>query len=430
MTDILEILEKLNPWWNEKSFETDIKREKYLKVIEQYLKSREILVLTGVRRSGKTTLLMQTIKSLLEKGVDRKQILFVNFDEADISNLKNPIKETLEIYFNEVAENNKQAYLIFDEIQNIENWEKMAKNLYDEKKHQLIISGSSSQLLDNELAKLLSGRYLKINVFPLDLEEYLLFNGLKLTDKLSVVSNKNRILKLFGDYLLNGGFPRIALEKDKKLQEDLLKTYYETIIYKDIIFMNNIRDQKLIRELLHYLMSNFTSLYSYKKISNLFSADPGTIKEYFGYVESSRAFFEIPIFSYSLKTQSRNNKKSYCIDNGLRNAVSFKFSKDEGKLAENLVLVELKRRGKEVYYWQDKNEVDFVIKNKDNSLTAFNVSYTNEIADREIQGMVEFKNNFKKAGKFIIITKNLEETKTFEKTRIKFIPLWKWLLEN
>lgn len=428
MTEILEILEQINPWWNNKDFETEISRDKYLNKIKSYLKSKEILVLTGVRRAGKTTLLMQTIKSLLEKGVEQKQILFVNFDEADLSNLKTPIKSVLDTYLSEVADDTKKSYLIFDEVQNIEEWERWAKTIYDGKKHQLIISGSSSHLLDSKLASLLSGRYLKIEIFPLDFKEYLTFNDIEINNKISLVSQKNKILKELKNYLLKGGFPRIVLEKNEKLRNELLKIYYETIIYKDIILMNKIRDQKLMRELLYYLMSNFTSLYSYKKISNNLSADFSTIKEYFDYIESSKIFFEIPIFSYSLKTQLRNNKKIYCIDNGLRNAISFKFSRDEGRLAENLVFLELKRKQEQIYYWKDKNEVDFVVKNRDASLRAINVSYTNEISEREINGLLEFKNNFNKSNELIIITKNKEETITIEKNNIKFIPLWKWLL--
>ena len=151
-----------------------------------------------------------------------------------------------------------------------------------------------------------------------------------------------------------------------------------------------------------------------------------TVKEYFNYIEESRMLFEISIFSYSLKVQTRNNKKIYCIDNGLRNAVSFQFSKDEGRLAENLVFIELKRKEKEIYYWKNNVEVDFIIKNKDNSLTAINVSYTNKINKREINSLLKFKKEFQKTKELILLTKDLEKTEQ----NIKFIPLWKWLLKS
>ena len=128
----------------------------------------------------------------------------------------------------------------------------------------------------------------------------------------------------------------------------------------------------------------------------------------------------MPFFSYSLKKQQANPKKVYTIDNGLRNAVCFRFSQDEGKLVENLVFLELKRREKEVYYWKGKGEVDFVVKDE----MAINVSYTNDIAEREVNSLLELKNEFK--GRLIIITRDLEKSEK----GIEFIPLWKWLLEE
>jgi uncharacterized protein len=426
MVEIIEMLEKLNPWWLKKEFDSGFNRNKYLNKIKSYLSTKEIVILNGVRRSGKTTLLFQTINSLLNKGVDPKRILFVNFDQSDIFNLDDSFKKILDSYFQEVAPE-KKCYLIFDEVQNVKGWERWAKSIYDEKKHQLILSGSSSHLLDNKLATLISGRYLKIEVFPLDFKEFLDFKNIKRGNKLERLSNKNQIIKSLKEFIYFGGFPKIIFEKNQNLKEEILKNYYETIIYKDILSNHEIRQRELIKELLYYLVSNFTSLYSYKNLAKLLSADFSTIKEYFGFIKESKAFFSSSFFSYSLHVQNRNNKKVYCIDNGLRNAVSFKFSKDEGKLTENLAFVELKQRGKNIYYWQNakKQEVDFVVKNKDNFLTAINITYSNEINEREIKGLLEFKKEFKKCNELILLTKDLEK----QEKGIKFIPLWKWLLE-
>ncbi|MDP2924817.1 MAG: ATP-binding protein [Nanoarchaeota archaeon] len=426
MTEIIEILERINPWWNNKDFEYGIVRTKYLDKIISYINSKEIIILTGVRRAGKTTLMFQAIKHLLDNKVNPRQILFVNFDEADINNLENPIKNVIESFYNEIADKNEKAYIFFDEIQNIDKWEKYAKTIYDEKKDQLILSGSSSYLLSGNLAKLISGRYLSIYVFPLDFKEYLEFNHVIFHNKLDLISKRSEIAKLLKEFIKEGGYPRIVLEKNQNIKRELLKSYYEGIVLKDIILIHRVRQEKLIKELVYYLASNFTQLYSYKNLSNTFSADFSTIKEYLGFIEGSRSFFELPIFSYSIKTQSRNNKKIYCIDNGLRNAISLKFSEDYGKLSENLVFIELKRRDNDIYYWQnDKNqEIDFIIKNKDNSLTAINVSFTDIINERESLALLEFKKTFKMAKELIIITKNTEK----KENNIKYIPLWKWLL--
>ena len=424
MAQLLEVLEKLNPWWQERPFETGIIRDTYLHKIREYLKTKEILVVTGVRRSGKTVLLYQTIHDLISnQGIEPKRILFVNFDEPDLSDLKDPIRNILDAYFHEVS--SEPAYIVFDEIQNVPGWEKWAKSIYDEKKHQLIVSGSSSHLLDSKLATLLSGRYLSIPVFPLNFREYLLFNGLVVKDKLSLIANKNKIMNCLKKYLAEGGLPRIVLQKEEGLKTELLKTYHESLVYKDLVAQYDIRNVKVLKELIHYLYTTFTSFYSYKKISELLKIDFSTLKEYFHYLEEAKILFETSLFSYSLKVQSRNNKKIYCIDNGLRNAVSFKFSKDEGKLAENLVFIELKRREKELYYWKNKGEIDFITKDADNSLTAINVSYSDEIDEREINSLLEFKKEFKKAKELILLTKDTEK----QEHGIKFMPLWKWLLE-
>ncbi|MFH1257659.1 MAG: DUF4143 domain-containing protein, partial [Candidatus Micrarchaeota archaeon] len=137
-------------------------------------------------------------------------------------------------------------------------------------------------------------------------------------------------------------------------------------------------------------------------------------------------FFTLEHFSYSMKERKTKPSKIYCIDNGLRNSVSFRFSKDEGKLAENLVLVELKRRGADAYYWTDRGEVDFIVKNKDQTLTAINVSFTDEIEERELKSLLEFKEKFGKTSGMTVITRNAER----REGKIRFVPLWKWLLAN
>ncbi|MBD3207592.1 DUF4143 domain-containing protein, partial [Candidatus Bathyarchaeota archaeon] len=149
-----------------------------------------------------------------------------------------------------------------------------------------------------------------------------------------------------------------------------------------------------------------------------------TVKKYVPYFEEVFLFFVIPFFSWKIKSAVKKDMKCYSIDTGIRNAVSFKFSDDLGKLAENLVLIELKRRGKEVYFWKGKREVDFIVKEEDN-LTAINVTYTDDISKREREGLLEFKEKHKNA-KIVILTKELEQT---DNIGIKYIPLWKWLIK-
>ena len=426
MTTLFELLTTLNPWWTGLGFETGKPRYSYFSKIQRYLETGEIMVLSGVRRSGKTTLLFQTIKYLIDDlSVPPRNILFVNCDEPEISSLENPLLKVVDTYRKEIPARGP-IYLVFDEIQSIPEWERIIKSLYDRKTYKIIISGSSSYLLDSQLSTLLSGRFLPVPVFPLDFREYLSFRGIDITDDpVELVARKYEILNHLKRYLREGGFPIVVLQEDERTKNDYLKAYYDSIVYRDIIRVNEIRNQKALAGLLHYLFTNITAPYSYRRLKDLLGIDLDAVQDYIHFAEMARILFEVRHFAYSLQPQTRPNRKIYCIDNGLRNAVSFRFSEDEGKLAENLVFVELLRSGTTPFYWKKKKEVDFVVKGPDNLLTAINVSYTDAIHEREKEGLREFAAEYGEMEKeLIILTKDTEQTDD----NINLIPLWKWLL--
>ncbi len=426
MTTLFEILTSLNPWWTGQEFETGKPRVTYFSKIQRYLNTDEIIVLSGVRRSGKTTLLFQTIKYLIEdRNVPPRSILFVNCDEPEISGMENPLSKVIDSYRKEIPSDGP-IYLVFDEIQSIEGWERTIKALYDRKKYKIIISGSSSYLLDSQLSTLLSGRYFTIPVFPLDFREFLSFQGITVSgDPVELTTRRYEILTHLKRYLREGGFPIVVLQEDESIKNDYLMAYYDSIVYRDIIRVNEIRNQKALAELLHYLFTNFTGAYSYRRLKDLLGIDLNAVQDYIHFAEMAKILFEINHFAYSVQAQKRPNRKIYCIDNGLRNAVAFRFSEDEGKLSENLVFIELLRSGTRPYYWKKKKEVDFVIKHQDTLLTAINVSYTDSIPERETDGLEEFKREFgEKVKELIVLTKDTDG----EENGIKFIPLWRWLL--
>ena len=211
--------------------------------------------------------------------------------------------------------------------------------------------------------------------------------------------------------------------KENKYKELVLSQYFDDILYKDIIDRYELSSQKS-KGLALYLASNFTGLVSLRNIRNSLGLSYDTTKDYLSYYREAFLFFTLDHFSYSFKEQKTLPAKSYCIDNGLRNAVSFKFSKDEGKLAENLVFIELLRRNQDVYYWNGKGEVDFIVKESNAGLIAINVCY-GIVKERETKGMEEFKEKFK-VKKMLILTKDVEK----KEKGIEFIPLWKWLLKT
>ena len=426
MTTLFEILAGQNPWWSGQPFDTGRERQKYLATIRRYLKTGEIIVLSGVRRSGKTTLLYQTIRLLITTNkVPAKNILFVNCDEPEVAGRKNALSEAVDTYRREIAAKGT-IYLVFDEVQAVENWEREVRSLYDRKHCKIILSGSSSYLLDSQVSTLLSGRYLSVPVFPLDFAEYLRFHDIvPPKDAATRAAQKYEITTHLRQYLHEGGFPVVVLQRDERTKQDYLRAYYDSIVYRDIVRTNVVRNQKALAALLYYLFTNIASPYLYRRLNEMLGTDIDTVRDYIHFAGIARILFEVQAFAYSLPAQARQNKKIYCIDTGLRNAVSFRFSEDEGKLSENLVFVELMRSGLTPYYWKGAREVDFVVTSNDNRLTAINVCYSDTIPDREYEGLREFAKDFEgKIKELLVLTKDYEA----KDGEITCIPLWKWLL--
>lgn len=393
--------------------------------------SNKIISLVGNRRSGKTYFFYQLIEKLLAKGIAKNQILYVNFDDDRLYPLKlSDLDDLLERYYELFPDNkNKIKYFFLDEIQNIENWELFVRRLNDKENIKIYLTGSSSKLLSQEIATSLRGRTLSYNLYTLDFKEFLEFKNFKFTKNDIYSSKRYQLKKFFLEYLTDGSFPEVVLEDH--LKKEILNNYYDMFIYKDLVERYSIRNVDLLKKLSKYLLTNVSNLFSassyHKSISKEISVSKETILEYLSYLKEINLIFTVPIYSFSLKQQQVNPSKIYTIDNGLRNAVSFKFSEDEGRLAENLVFIELKRKQKEIYYWKGKGEIDFVIKNKDNSLDLINVCYIDEIPKREVDSITEFieKQPKIKINKSIILTKDIEK----KEKRIEYLPLWKWLLE-
>ena len=424
----IEKLNEWNHWWEDISLLEKLKGKErpIYKLLLNSIKIKEITIITGVRRSGKSTLMYQMISNLLKTGIKPKQILFVNLEDKKL--IENSLDD-IYLSYRENINADERAFIFLDEIHKKDGWESWIRKKYDLKtEDKFVISGSCSDLLKKEYSTLLTGRNITFEVFPLNFREFLLFKNIEIdVEKIKgrVVLEKTKILikKELKNYLELGGFPAV-LEKPEEYKKELLEQYFDDIIYKDIVDRFNLNSQKT-KDIALFFMTNFTSLASLRNIRNSLKISYDTVKDYLSYFKEAFLFFTLDHFSYSFKEQKTRASKVYCIDNGLRNAVSFKFSKDLGKLAENIVFVELKRREKDVYYWQNKGEVDFIIKNKDNSLEAMNVSFTNEINDREVKSLSEFKKEYKtKIKEIIIITNDLEK----KEKGIEFIPLWKWLL--
>lgn len=384
-------------------------------------KNKEIIDLVGVRRAGKSSILALIMQRL---NIKVEEMLYVNFEEPLFVNdySIDLIEKIWNVYRTKINPD-KKPFLFFDEIQLIPMWEKWVRRIRDLQLAHVFVTGSSSDLLSKEYGTALTGRHISFKIYPLNFREFLYFKDQKINkNSIGMYDNKLKIINLFSKYLNIGGFPEIVLKDNLQI----LKNYFDDILYKDIIGRHKIRDVNSLKKLAVFCLTNIGNRITYNSLRKNFSLSLDTVREYLSYFAESFFIFQIPIYSYSLKVQEISPKKIYCIDNGLRNAVSFKFSKDEGRLAENLVFIELKRKGEEIYYWRNKEEIDFVVRNRDQSLSAINVSYADEIDERELKALLDFKNKFKKKVKeLLLITKDLEKTEY----GIRFIPLWKYLLE-
>jgi len=410
-----ESIQRWNIWWETpqeiKKF-VGIERILLPKILSE-LKIPHIKDIIGVRRCGKTVLMYQILQKLMERNIKHKNILYLNFDDPELSNLEEAIKTSLHI-------NPDISHVFLDEIQNIKDWEKIVRVYYDQKKFkQIFVSGSSASLISRDVGKTLTGRHVTKTLMPFSFKEYLTKHKI---EKPEDISKRERVIHFLENYLKNGGFPE-SMDTDNLTSKTILLDLYNDILSRDIVSRFD-ADLDIVRQIGYYLMTNIGTPFSYNSVARALNLHYDTVKKYIPYFEEVFLLFVIPYFSWKIKTTVKKEMKCYSIDAGLRNAVSFKFSEDLGKLAENIVLVELKRRGKNVYFWKGKREVDFIIREND-KLIAMNITYADDISKREREGLLKFKEKYKNA-ELMIITKELEQ---IDKNKIKYIPLWKWLLD-
>ena len=420
-------LESQNPWWFDKPFETGVDRLRYIPALRQYLPAKEILILTGARRSGKSTLIYQIIRSLLDTGTKKDAVLYINLDEPlFVSRAKDPgfLRELIEGHCTR-HEGIERFTICIDEIQNFPHWVATVKTLSDTRPDiKLILTGSTSPLLKREISARLSGRYFSCIIWPLSFTECLGFRGI---DHPTLIRRR----QLFASYLEYGGFPRVALEPLEDLKREILKNYYETIYLKDIIYPNNIRNNSDLYDVLYYLLSNIATPYSYNRIADSLQIAAETVREYLGYAEDAFLLYTVKKFDYSVRKQLANPKKIYCLDTGIISSVAFAFSENRGRLLENAVFIALKKTNREIYYHKDRYECDFLIKEHRKIIHAIQVTESLENPDtriREIRGLCEAMELYDlKEGTILTLNESGEES--LEGQKIRILPVYAWLDE-
>lgn len=397
-------------------------RESYLKRMIDAKDTEFIKVITGVRRSGKSTLLLMFKNYLLDNNIKDENIIYINFESAKYDDIKN-YKDLYKYVQTKIKKN--KIYLLLDEVQNVDSWEKAINSFKIDFDIDIYITGSNAYLLSSELSTLLSGRYIEIKMYPLSFKEYLLFNNY----------DNNNLKDKFIEYLKYGGLPAITLIKENnELVLSYLNDIYNTIVKKDIIDRNNIKDTALLENIIKYLSNNIGSPVSSTKISDYLNSNKiaeksnhQTIDNYLNMLEKSFIMYKADRTDIKNKSLLKTLGKYYISDTGIRNIILGFRNIDEGHLIENVVYLELLRRGYRVNIGKTNNyEVDFVAENP-NRITYYQVaqSLTNEeVKNREIRSLENIEDNYEK----IIITMDKPINNDFN--GIKVINIIDWLLKD
>ena len=402
--------------------ENMIIREKYLNKMIVAKDTEFIKVITGVRRSGKSTLMVMFKDYLLNNGVKEENIIHINFESAVYDDIKN-----YKDLYNFVKEKIKKdkIYLLLDEVQNVESWEKAINSFKVDFNIDIYITGSNAYLLSSELSTLLSRRYIEIKMYPLSFKEYLVFNNY----------NNDNIEDKFNEYLKYGGLPAITLIKENdELVLSYLNDIYNTIVKKDIIDRNNIKDTALLENIIKYLSNNIGSSISSSRISDYLNSNKiveksnhQTIDNYLNMLEKSFIIYKADRTDVKSKALLKTLGKYYISDSGIRNVILGFRNINEGHLLENIVYLELLRRGYRVNIGKTNDyEVDFVAESP-NEIKYYQVTQSlinEDVKMRKLRSLENIEDNYEK----VILT--MDKTINNDFNGIKVINIIDWLLTD
>lgn len=431
--DLLGILNDWNFW--EKDLNSGVSRDSYLDVLNEMVPSQQVKIITGARRSGKSFIMRQMAKNLMASGVDKKNILIVNFEDPGFVDLNTKLLQQIFDTYLESQSPEGRVYVFLDEVQEIPRWEKWVRKAQELDVANMVISGSNSRLLSGELATVLTGRHLDVTVMPLSFKEFLNFRNLEIKNNSSLIGKDMEVKKLLQEFLEFGSFPIVVLEKEKK--NEILLNYYDDTVNRDLIRRYKIRKTEKLRSLIKFYLSNISSPITFASSGEFLKMSAETTERFSDYLEASYLVFFLKRFSYKFKEQEKSPRKVYAVDTGVANTIGFRFSSNLGKLAENIVFLELKRRSYlnpflEIYYWKSlaDEEVDFIVKEDTKVKTLIQVCWS--VADmntkkRETKALLKAMDEFK-LDKGLIITEDFEGEEEYAGKKIQYVSLRRWLL--
>lgn len=399
-----------------------IKREQYLSKLRQLKDTHLIKVISGVRRSGKSTLLEMFRDELINNGTNQKQITFINFENPEYTD---KIVDYMDIYYkiNQNLVKNKINYIFLDEIQNVPNFEKLVDGLFIKKNVDLYITGSNAYFLSGELATLLTGRNFEIKILPLSFAEYI-----------STFKDKSRLDLIFQNYLDYGAFPQTIdlFNIDPSLIRDYLQGIYNTILFKDVIARKGVNDREILEHVARFLLDNIGSFTTPKSISDYMGSNyrkvaPQTVDNNLSALSDSFLFYSVNRYDIKGKMYLQTQQKYYTIDTGLRSVVlGSQANVDRGHILENIVFLELLRRGGQVWIGRTKEgkEIDFVVKNSKGETEYYQVTESMSNKSTQIRELAPFSSIEDNHSKYILST----DIGSINYNGIKQINIIDWLL--
>ncbi len=419
-----EIIEDWNPWWTAEGVPDELvgrprrAAEEALVLLEQ----PEVVNLVGVRRSGKSTILYQVVQGLLSRGTPAENLLFVNFEDPALIDVD--LGSVLSAFRQRKAPGG-MTYVMLDEVQHSRGWERWVLREYERKRPvRFAVTGSSTHVIRGELATLLTGRTRTMRIHPLSFGEYLDFVKAPV-EGLSGTELRDMALHHLEGYLESGGFPRAVLSPPAS-RRGLLVDNYKDIVFRDVVRPYGV-DPDAVMRLAGFVLANVGTPHSFRSLADAADTAPNTAKAYVEHLQSAMLLLPVGHLTYKTKPKEldRTPSKYYCVDTGLRNAVSSRHSVDSGRLLENAVCAELVRRGSTVHYWAGRREVDFVEGTPPGPYRPVNVCFGDDVPDREYEGLEDIGRTVRRGlGEPLLLTR----TEHGRRGGIRSLPAWAWLM--
>lgn len=394
---------------------------------KKWLDSNLIKVVLGPRRAGKSVFSLVLLKD--------RPFMYFNFDDEVLSSAGGIVTDELikELH----AAYGQTKTVLFDEIQNLPNWELFVNRLHREG-YNLVLTGSNAHLLSKELATHLTGRHMPIEILPFDFKEFLCAKNFQINMEYGALpQRRGELLNLMNSYLLNGGFPEVVVSNlDPK---DYLEVLFDALLFKDVVKRHKVKFSTQIGNLGAYLINNFANLYTARKILEALNLrSTSTTEKYIKYLEEAYLVFSLLRYSPKSAQRIKSPRKVYVVDNGFISAKAIQHSPDKGRLMENLVFTELIKRGikpnRDLFYYKTRNdrEVDFIVKNGTEIIELIQVCYeamNSDVEQREVKAMIEASYELK-VRKLTVLTWDEKRVVKKDNMTIHFKPLWEWLLET